>query len=183
LGQSGSGKSTLLRTIAGLEVPQRGEVAISGQVASKDGRRIVPPHGRGVAMLFQDLALWPNLTVRENVHMGLAGQRLSRSDARGRWPVFWRDRPEPEPVDASGEPAPMGDEISGFLLLPTCQPRACTTWPTTFATGNCRRSRRRNRACSTSHRRPPANCCNRIGDCAGCIPFGCSHPGTWRSFS
>jgi ABC-type Fe3+/spermidine/putrescine transport system ATPase subunit len=84
LGSSGSGKSTLLRVIAGLQDCQRGSVAIAGQPVTKNARLLVPPHGRGVAMLFQDLALWPNLTVAENVRLGLSGQRLSASELKQR---------------------------------------------------------------------------------------------------
>ena len=84
LGSSGSGKSTLLRVIAGLEVAERGEVLIAGMPASRDGRLLIPPHHRGIAMLFQDLALWPNLTVAGNVRLGLSGLRLSRDESRNR---------------------------------------------------------------------------------------------------
>lgn len=84
LGSSGSGKSTLLRVIAGLETAQRGAVLIGGKPASQDGRLLIPPHRRGIAMLFQDLALWPNLTVAGNVRLGLSGQRLSRDESRRR---------------------------------------------------------------------------------------------------
>jgi ABC-type Fe3+/spermidine/putrescine transport system ATPase subunit len=84
LGSSGSGKSTLLRLIAGLEVATRGEILIAGKPATRDGRVLIPPHRRGVAMLFQDLALWPNLTVAGNVNLGLSGLRLSRNDSRRR---------------------------------------------------------------------------------------------------
>lgn len=84
LGGSGSGKSTLLRIIAGLEVPERGEVLIAGQPATRSGRLLIPPHGRQLSMLFQDLALWPNLTVMNNVLLGLASLRLPRQQARDR---------------------------------------------------------------------------------------------------
>ncbi|MBI3465823.1 MAG: ABC transporter ATP-binding protein [Planctomycetes bacterium] len=84
LGSSGSGKSTLLRLIAGLELPERGEVLIEGRPATCGGRLLIPPHRRGIAMLFQDLALWPNLTVAGNVRLGLSGLRLSRSEAQRR---------------------------------------------------------------------------------------------------
>jgi iron(III) transport system ATP-binding protein len=63
-GPSGSGKSTVLRLIAGLAAPQRGSVAIGDEVVSRDGRVLVAPEGRGVAVVFQDLALWPHMTVR-----------------------------------------------------------------------------------------------------------------------
>ncbi len=84
LGRSGSGKSTLLRVIAGLEVATRGEVFIAGEPATRDGRLLIPPHRRGMAMLFQDLALWPNLTVAGNVRLGLSGLRLPRSELKQR---------------------------------------------------------------------------------------------------
>ena len=84
LGRSGSGKSTLLRVIAGLEVPERGEVLIAGQPATTGGHLVRPPFRRGVAMLFQDLALWPNLTVTGNLRLGLSGLRLSREELHSR---------------------------------------------------------------------------------------------------
>ena len=84
LGRSGSGKSTLLRIIAGLHVPESGEVAIAGQPATAGGRLMIPAHRRGVAMLFQDLALWPNLSVAGNVRLGLSGLRLSRRETQER---------------------------------------------------------------------------------------------------
>lgn len=84
LGSSGSGKTTLLRVIAGLEIAERGEVWIAGKPATRDGRKLIPPHRRGIAMLFQDLALWPNLTVVKNVRLGLSGLRLSRDVAQKR---------------------------------------------------------------------------------------------------
>ncbi len=84
LGGSGSGKSTLLRIIAGLEVPERGEVLLDGRPATRDGQLLVAPHRRGIAMLFQDLALWPNLTVSGNVRLGLSGMRLPRAKLRDR---------------------------------------------------------------------------------------------------
>lgn len=72
LGASGSGKSTLLRTIAGLEGIDAGSIAIDGQVVSIPGRS-VPPEARRVGMVFQDFALFPHLTVAQNVGFGLKG--------------------------------------------------------------------------------------------------------------
>jgi ABC-type Fe3+/spermidine/putrescine transport system ATPase subunit len=80
LGPSGCGKSTLLRLLAGLEEPTTGTILLNEQLASAPRRIIVPPHERGVAMVFQDLALWPNLTVRQNVQLGLSGLRVSRQE-------------------------------------------------------------------------------------------------------
>jgi ABC-type Fe3+/spermidine/putrescine transport system ATPase subunit len=67
LGPSGCGKTTLLRLIAGLEVPDAGEIWMSGAQVSGPYRNLVPPHERGVGFVFQDLALWPHLTVQRNL--------------------------------------------------------------------------------------------------------------------
>lgn len=69
LGPSGSGKTTLLRTIAGLEVPDSGTVAINGRVVVGPGTW-VEPEQRRVGMVFQDGALFPHLTVEQNVGFG-----------------------------------------------------------------------------------------------------------------
>lgn len=70
LGQSGSGKSTLLRLIAGLEIPTNGEIEISERKVV-DTRTFIPPEKRGIGMVFQDYALFPHLTVAENIQFGL----------------------------------------------------------------------------------------------------------------
>ncbi len=75
LGPSGCGKTTTLRLIAGLETPDEGTVTIAGRVVA-DARRglSVPPEERGVGVVFQDYALFPHLTVADNVGFGLAGR-------------------------------------------------------------------------------------------------------------
>lgn len=72
VGESGSGKTTLLRTIAGLEVPDEGSLILSGQVIS-EGRKAVPVHKRNIGMVFQDYALFPHMTIAENIGFGLKG--------------------------------------------------------------------------------------------------------------
>jgi ABC-type Fe3+/spermidine/putrescine transport system ATPase subunit len=84
LGLSGSGKTTALRLLAGFEAPDGGEVVLNGNVVSAPKRIVLPAHRRGIALVFQDLALWPNLSVRDNVLLGLAGLDLARSEARAR---------------------------------------------------------------------------------------------------
>ena len=70
LGPSGCGKTTLLRTIAGFERPDAGSIAIDGRAVTGDGAW-VPPEHRRVGMVFQDYALFPHLSVADNVGFGL----------------------------------------------------------------------------------------------------------------
>lgn len=72
LGPSGCGKTTLLRLIAGLEVPDAGEVLIRGRVVSRPGWALQPGR-RGLGFVFQEPALWPHMTVAGNVLFGLHG--------------------------------------------------------------------------------------------------------------
>jgi iron(III) transport system ATP-binding protein len=72
LGPSGCGKTTLLRLIAGFEAPQSGTVEIAQQQVA--GASWVPPEKRGVGMVFQDYALFPHLTVAQNIGFGLKGR-------------------------------------------------------------------------------------------------------------
>jgi len=84
LGPSGCGKSTILRLLAGLEAPTRGDVFINGAPASCPGRIFIPPHQRRLAMVFQDLGLWPGLNVFDNVLLGLDGCHLPPVERRSR---------------------------------------------------------------------------------------------------
>ncbi len=79
VGPSGCGKSTLLRTIAGLEAPDAGRVLLDGLDVTA-----TPPQGRDLAMVFQSYALYPHMTVRENLAYGLRVRRTDRPtmDAR-----------------------------------------------------------------------------------------------------
>ncbi|WP_235548570.1 ABC transporter ATP-binding protein, partial [Noviherbaspirillum sp. Root189] len=77
LGPSGSGKSTLLRLIAGFNQHQRGELLV-------DGRDItgVAPHARNIGMVFQSYALWPHMTIWDNVAFGLVERRVDKATIR-----------------------------------------------------------------------------------------------------
>ena len=81
LGSSGCGKTTILRLIAGLEVPEKGKVIIDEQLVSADGEVIVQPHLRKIGYIFQDLALWPHMTVCENVAFGPKEQGVEQYDS------------------------------------------------------------------------------------------------------
>ena len=70
LGPSGCGKTTVLRLIAGLEVPDAGTIEVDGQAVSGPGV-MVPPERRRVGMVFQEYALFPHLTVAQNIAYGL----------------------------------------------------------------------------------------------------------------
>ncbi len=79
LGASGCGKTTTLRLIAGFEQPDAGEIHIQGRLAAGPGFSI-PPEQRSVGMMFQDFALFPHMTVAENVVYGLKGMERSRQE-------------------------------------------------------------------------------------------------------
>jgi len=78
LGPSGCGKTTVLRLIAGLERPDAGEISLDGRTVARSGRNLVPPHERRLGFVFQDLALWPHLTVRGNLDFVLGSVGVVR---------------------------------------------------------------------------------------------------------
>lgn len=81
LGESGSGKSTVLRLLSGLETPSKGTISIGGKTVTDD-RTFILPEKRGIGMVFQDYALFPHMTVAENIQFGLKG--YSRSEKKKR---------------------------------------------------------------------------------------------------
>jgi iron(III) transport system ATP-binding protein len=82
LGHSGSGKTTLLRVIAGLTQLTKGKILLDGILVSNDSMIIVPPHLRGVSMVFQDLALWPHMNVQAHLKFVLKGKGLNPKDEK-----------------------------------------------------------------------------------------------------
>jgi iron(III) transport system ATP-binding protein len=82
LGPSGCGKTTTLRCVAGLESADTGTIAFGDRVVFDAGRRVnVPPNKRNIGMVFQTYALWPHMTVRENIGYPLRARRVDRSTA------------------------------------------------------------------------------------------------------
>jgi ABC-type sugar transport system ATPase subunit len=79
VGPSGCGKSTLLRLVAGLERCEDGEIAIDGKRAND-----TPPQDRDIAMIFQNYALYPHMTVRENIAFGLELRRIPKAERNAR---------------------------------------------------------------------------------------------------
>ena len=84
LGPSGCGKSTVLRLILGFMAPAQGRVCLDGEVVSCDGRVLQPPEARRLAVVFQDLALWPHLTVQGNLAFGLEARKIPAQERKQR---------------------------------------------------------------------------------------------------
>src|SRR4051794_170354 len=83
LGPSGCGKTTTLRLVAGFLDPDQGTIRVGGRTVSEP-RRTVPPERRGMSMIFQSYALWPHMTIAENVAYGLKLRRLDRTERERR---------------------------------------------------------------------------------------------------
>jgi iron(III) transport system ATP-binding protein len=83
-GPSGCGKTTVLRLLAGLEIPEQGSIRIDGRVVASSGKNLVPPEKRDLGMVFQDLALWPHMTVQQNLMFGLNARRVQKREADAR---------------------------------------------------------------------------------------------------
>jgi ABC-type Fe3+/spermidine/putrescine transport system ATPase subunit len=81
VGGSGCGKTTTLRCIAGLEAPTSGTISLDGRVIASE-QVFVPPEGRGIGMVFQSYALWPHMSVAENIAYGLRRQRMAPARRR-----------------------------------------------------------------------------------------------------
>lgn len=80
LGPSGCGKTTLLRMIAGLEIPDSGEIYLGNRcVFSSERNIVIPPEERGIGFVFQDFALWPHMRVKDNVAFGLRAKKMTEN--------------------------------------------------------------------------------------------------------
>jgi len=87
LGPSGCGKTTTLRMIAGLAHPDEGEIRVDGRVISS-AHAVVPPEKRRMSMIFQSYAIWPHMTVRDNVAYALKAKSLPTEEKRKRTDAF-----------------------------------------------------------------------------------------------
>ena len=83
VGASGSGKTTLLRTIAGLAAPDSGEIRLKSEVVWSRTRS-VPAEERKIGMVFQDYALWPHMTIAQNLSFGLEARHMKRDKIKRR---------------------------------------------------------------------------------------------------
>jgi iron(III) transport system ATP-binding protein len=83
-GPSGCGKTTALRLLAGFEAPDTGAVRIDGRKVSESGQILIAPEDRGLGMVFQDLALWPHLSVHGNLEFGLKARRVPAGERERR---------------------------------------------------------------------------------------------------
>lgn len=85
LGASGSGKSMTLKCIAGIETPDEGRIVLNGRVLFDSEKHInLPPQKRKVGYLFQNYALFPNMTVETNIAAGLSGSKEEKQEAAAR---------------------------------------------------------------------------------------------------
>ncbi len=78
LGPSGCGKTTVLRLMAGLEVPDSGAINIDDNEVAVGGRNLIAPERRHIGMVFQDLALWPHMTVFQHLEFALRYDKLNQ---------------------------------------------------------------------------------------------------------
>jgi iron(III) transport system ATP-binding protein len=83
VGPSGCGKTTTLRMIAGFLRPTSGLIRVDGQVFSS-AEAVLPPERRGMGMVFQNYAIWPHMTVFDNIAFGLTARRIKRADITSR---------------------------------------------------------------------------------------------------
>lgn len=84
LGPSGCGKTTVLRLLAGFLAPDVGRIIIDGELVAANGKNLREPEERNLGMVFQDLALWPHLSVKGNLEFGLRARGIAERERRQR---------------------------------------------------------------------------------------------------
>jgi len=123
LGPSGCGKTTTLRMIAGLERPDSGSIAIDGAIVSASGRFVRPEH-RSIGMVFQSYAIWPHMTVAENVAYPLRVRGVPKPERRERTERVL------DLVSLSGEGPRPATALSGGQMQRVALARALVSDPT-----------------------------------------------------
>ena len=155
VGPSGCGKSTALRMVAGLEEISEGELRIGGRRVNE-----LPPRDRDIAMVFQSYALYPHMTVAENIAFGLKLRKMPkdeierRVDRGGQDARASTDLLDRQPEDAVGRPAPAGRHGTGHRPRAAGVPdgRAVVEPRRQAARADARRHRRRCSASSAPRR-------------------------------
>jgi ABC-type Fe3+/spermidine/putrescine transport system ATPase subunit len=84
LGPSGCGKTTILRLIAGFIAPDTGSISLAGELVAREGQLLQSPEERKLGMVFQDLALWPHLSVKGNMEFGLKAHSIPKPEREQR---------------------------------------------------------------------------------------------------
>ncbi len=120
LGPSGCGKTTLLRAVAGLNEPDEGRILAGGRDVTN-----LPPHLRDMGMVFQSYALWPHMTLRENVAFGLEMRNVKKSEAgprvvRALEMVKLADRADSKPNELSGGQQQRVALARALVIEPQC---------------------------------------------------------------
>ncbi len=125
LGPSGCGKTTTLRAIAGLERPSAGTIRIGGQIMYSSANGInVPAEKRGLSMVFQSYAIWPHMTVYENVAYGLRVRRRPKAE------IEEKTRAALDLVQMGGYADRHASQLSGGQQQRVALARACAFSPT-----------------------------------------------------
>jgi iron(III) transport system ATP-binding protein len=120
LGPSGCGKTTLLRCIAGFHTPDAGSIRMDGQEITQ-----LPPHKRNTGMVFQHYALWPHLTLAENIAFGLEMRKIPKADIQRRVKealerVHLEDRAKAKPNQLSGGQQQRVALARALVIEPAC---------------------------------------------------------------
>ncbi|MEW6571865.1 MAG: ABC transporter ATP-binding protein [Nitrospirota bacterium] len=123
IGPSGCGKTTLLRIIAGLDSPDDGRVLIDGNEVSTPSK-LIAPNERRLSMIFQDLALWPHMTVREHIDFVLKKDKPSKDVIKSKIEELLRD------VNLNGYDNRYPHELSGGEKQRLAIARALSSNPT-----------------------------------------------------
>ena len=123
VGPSGSGKTTLLRIVAGLQTPDAGEVWLEGRRVSAPAEIMVPPYERHLGFVFQDLALWPHMTIAQHLEFVVDGGRVPASERQAQV----RDALARTQIDQLGDRYPH--QLSGGEQQRAALARAIVTRP------------------------------------------------------